>query len=65
MQNKCPVSQRELIEILEAWKQCRESSNSSQPFFMLIQWVPIGKNGGRVVCRPVSMPITQNDKLTQ
>jgi hypothetical protein len=53
-----PPSQKEFEDILKAWRQCRKEHSSGRPFFMLVQWVPIGANGGgRVVCRPVLSPV--------
>lgn len=56
------ISQKEFEDILKAWRQCRKEHSSGRPLFMLVQWVPIGANGGgRVVCRPVMSPIQEND----
>jgi len=60
--NKPDISQKEQVDILQAWRQCRKEHSSGRPFFMLVQWVPIGVNGGgRVVCRPVMSPVQQSD----
>jgi len=56
--NKPDISQKEQVDILQAWRQCRKEHSSGRPFFMLVQWVPVGANGGgRVVCRPVMSPV--------
>lgn len=56
--DKIIIPQKELVELLQAWKQCRKDHTSGRPFFMLVQWVPIGANGGgRVVCRQVMSPV--------
>jgi len=52
------ISQKEFEDILKAWRQCRKEHSSGRPFFMLVQWVPVGANGGgRVVCREVNSPV--------
>lgn len=51
-------SQKEQVDLLLAWRQCRKEHSAGRPFFMLVQWVPIGANGGgRVVCRQVMSPV--------
>lgn len=57
----CQPTQKEFEDILKAWRQCRKEHSSGRPFFMLVQFVPVGKDGGRVVCRPVMSPIQEND----
>lgn len=56
-------TQTELVELLQAWKQCRKEHTAGRPFFMLVQWVPVGANGGgRVVCRMVMSPVKVEEK---
>ena len=59
---QCIVSQTEQIDLLKAYKEMRERHSNDRPFFMLIQYVPIGKSGGKVVCRPVLSPVVSNGK---
>lgn len=54
---QCIITKQEQVEILKAYRQMREQHSNDRPFFLLIQYVPIGKNGGRVVCRPVLSPV--------
>jgi len=58
------ISPKEYKDLLEAWKQMRQNNKSSQSFFMIVQWVPVGTNGGRLVCRPVEGPIDTEAKTT-
>lgn len=57
----CNVSQKEQVDILEAYRKMRQEHSSDRPFFMLVQYVPIGKSGGKVVCRPVLSPVISNN----
>lgn len=52
------ISQKEMLNVLQAWKQCRREHSTGRPFFMLVQWVPVGGDGGgKVVCRKIMSPI--------
>lgn len=53
----CQPTQKEFEDILKAWRQCRKEHSSGRPFFMLVQFVPVGKDGGKVVCRRVDSPV--------
>jgi len=57
----CIITQKEQTDILKAYRKMRESQSNDRPFFLLVQYVPIGKSGGRVVCRPVLSPFRNGD----
>lgn len=54
------ITQKEFEDLCKAWKQARFDHSSNKTFFMLVQWVPIGSNGGKIVCRQVSSPHKNN-----
>lgn len=61
--SKPQITQKEFEDILKAWRQCRENHSSGRPFFMLVQWVPVGNNGGGMtVCREVASPVRIKEK---
>lgn len=55
--SKPQISQKEFEDILKAWRQCRENHSPGRPFFMLVQFVPVGNGSGKVVCREVMSPV--------
>lgn len=59
---KCIISQKEQVAILEAYRKMRKSHRAGTPFFMLVQYVPVGINGGKAICRPVSAPVVSSGK---